>query len=111
MGWANCGEDSDGRPIGYAHAATCDHPGCYAKIDRGLSYACGGRHGQNEFDCEKYFCGKHMRIVEIHSDDMPPNVDGDGKIRNQVLQLCFPCADAYDNTERGKLLLMMDGLT
>lgn len=45
MGWGNCGRDSKGRPIGYLHAATCDHPGCDAKIDRGLSYACGQMHG------------------------------------------------------------------
>jgi len=41
MGWANCGTDSNGRPIGYAHEATCDHPECNAAIHRGLSYACG----------------------------------------------------------------------
>lgn len=110
MGWANCGEDSEGRPIGYAHPATCDHPGCDAKIDRGLSYACGGMHGTAEFDCEKYFCGKHMLIKEIHPDDMPPNVGADGITRNQVLQLCFSCADAYDNTDNGKHMMMLDGL-
>ncbi len=45
MGWANCGEDSQGRPIGYAHEGICDHPGCEARIDRGLEFACGGMHG------------------------------------------------------------------
>jgi len=60
MGWANCGEDSQGRPIGYAHEATCDYPGCNAKINRGLSYACGGMHGEDEFSCDRYFCEKHM---------------------------------------------------
>lgn len=35
MGWANCGTDDLGRPIGYAHAATCDEPGCSKEIDRG----------------------------------------------------------------------------
>mgnify|MGYP000138437080 CR=1 FL=1 len=69
MGWANCGEDSKGRPIGYAHAATCDHPGCEARIDRGLSYACGGMHGtapaEGSFDvCEGYFCTTHLSHVE-----------------------------------------------
>lgn len=70
MGWANCGEDSKGRPIGYAHEATCDHPGCDAKIDRGLSYACGDMHGtspaKGSFDvCEDYFCGDHRTFVEV----------------------------------------------
>lgn len=65
MGWANCGTDSKGRPIGYAHEATCDFPGCGRKIDRGLSYACGGMHGeggvhQDDYGCESYFCGDHL---------------------------------------------------
>ena len=60
MGWANCGNDSMGRPIGYAHSAKCDHEGCDADIDRGLDHACGGMHGKTEFGCEKYFCADHM---------------------------------------------------
>jgi hypothetical protein len=72
MGWGNCGSDSKGRPIGYVHAATCDHPGCTKKIDRGLAYACGGMHGPGAYlggdddvdwqdvSCEGYFCEEHM---------------------------------------------------
>lgn len=60
MGWGDCGKDSKGRPIGYVFEATCDHSGCNEKIDCGLAYACGGMHGQNEDDCEGYFCGKHL---------------------------------------------------
>ena len=59
MGWANCGTDSKDRPIGYAHGATCDHPGCAAEIHRGLAYACGGMHGEAEWSCEAYFCEEH----------------------------------------------------
>ena len=68
MGWANCGSDSKGRPIGYSHNATCDHPGCKTVIHRGLAYACGGMHGDGghtgDFGCEGYFCGSHMRFGE-----------------------------------------------
>jgi hypothetical protein len=83
VGWANCGEDSKGRPIGYAHPATCDHPGCNAKIDRGLSYACGGMHGeggvkQDDYGCEGYFCPEHLLIT-----DCPD-------------QLCVSCAAEYE---------------
>ena len=60
MGWADCGKDSRGRNIGYAFPATCDHPKCKRKIDRGLSYACGGMHGEDEYSCEGYFCSKHL---------------------------------------------------
>lgn len=68
MGWANCGEDSKGRPIGYAHGATCDHPGCNKTIDRGLAYACGGMHGEDEVSCERYFCAEHRGRYVRHAD-------------------------------------------
>ena len=70
MSWANCGTDSKGRPIGYAHRATCDHPGCDTEIDRGLSYACGGMHGESEVSCEGYFCEEHRkRYVKVPDHD------------------------------------------
>lgn len=76
MGWADCGTDSKGRPIGYAFAATCDHPGCKKKIDRGLSYACGGMHGTStskdtDFEsCEGYFCSEHLNGVEVQGESL-----------------------------------------
>lgn len=70
MSWSHCGNDSEGRPIGYAHAATCDHPGCEAKIDRGLSFACGGMHGQDEVSCEKYFCEEHLAYTLDSNDHL-----------------------------------------
>lgn len=68
MGWSNCGTDSKGRDIGYAIEAFCDHPGCAAKIDRGLGYACGEMHGEDEVSCEGYFCEKHLSYV-VNQDD------------------------------------------
>jgi hypothetical protein len=68
MGWADCGKDRGGRDIGYAFEAVCDAPNCNEKIHRGLSYACGGMHGEDEVSCEKYFCGKHLIIVETKPD-------------------------------------------
>jgi len=68
MGWADCGLDSKGRPIGYAFSATCDHPGCDKKIDRGLSFACGGMHGETEWGCEGYFCEEHLEITDKERD-------------------------------------------
>lgn len=65
MSWANCGQDKDGRPIGYAVLAGCDHPGgCDAKIDRGLSYVCGGMHGGGAEGCGKYFCPAHLHVSD-----------------------------------------------
>ena len=68
MSWSHCGEDSKGRPIGYAHQATCDHEDCHAEIDRGLSFACGGMHGKTEFGCEQYFCDTHLEFTVEHDD-------------------------------------------
>lgn len=69
MSWANCGNDSMGRPIGYAHPAKCDQEGCEAEIDRGLSYACGGMHGNTEIACEKYFCEEHLANFVIEDEE------------------------------------------
>lgn len=85
MGWANCGEDSKGRPIGYAVEATCDHPGCDKKIDRGLGHACGQNHGAVEESCEGYFCEDHLRTV-ISNNDYP--------------HLCFACCEAIEKEEK-----------
>ncbi len=60
MGWSDCGVDSRGRPIGYAHQATCDHDGCEKEIDRGLAYACGDNHLGGDGFCEDYFCYEHL---------------------------------------------------
>lgn len=60
MGWGDCGIDDIGRPIGYNIEATCDFPGCKAKIDRGLSYVCGSMHLGGEHGCGRYFCSEHL---------------------------------------------------
>src|SRR5579864_4849375 len=80
MGWADCGVDSKGRPIGYAHAGVCDAPGCRALIHRGLALACGGMHGVGELSCEGYFCERHRGDVIEH--------DG------QCIALCDRCYEA-----------------
>ncbi len=82
MGWANCGDDSKGRPIGYAHDATCDFPGCATEIHRGLAYACGGDHGETEWSCESYFC-------ETHRANCLPDTNG------AVCASCYATAKSY----------------
>lgn len=72
MGWANCGEDSRGRLIGYAHDAVCDHPGCETSIHRGLAHACGGMHGDTEHSCEGYFCSQHLDQNLLVDDRLQP---------------------------------------
>ena len=62
MGWADCGTDDLGRPIGYAFEAVCDHEGCDKEIHRGLAYVCGGMHSGGEHGCGMYFCYSHLDI-------------------------------------------------
>jgi hypothetical protein len=68
MGWSDCGTDKAGRPIGYAFSAVCDHVGCDKEIDRGLSHACGGMHGDDEISCDKYYCEEHAANIVDHCD-------------------------------------------
>lgn len=82
MGWASCGTDSEGRPIGYGYEGTCDHDGCEEEIDRGLSYVCGEMHGEDEYSCEKYFCNKH------HLNCI--------KVDNAYYNLCDPCFELIE---------------
>lgn len=88
MGWGSCGTDDRGRPIGYLHEGRCDEPGCKARINRGLGYACGGFHGtQGGWTCGRYYCGDHLEH---------PNVTDEGyeKLREWVDrpgQMCRRC--------------------
>lgn len=80
MGWS-IGFDKRwgkfGRDIGYGVPATCDHPGCKAEINRGLSYVCGGEPYGGEHGCGLFFCTDHLSH-EDRGDDCP--------------QLCERCA-------------------
>ena len=85
MGWGSCGTDSKGRPIGYAHEGICDHEGCDAEIDRGLAFACGGMHGEDECGCEGYFCIQHLTLADDdHCKD----------------QLCITCASLINEAHK-----------
>jgi len=59
MNWS-VGYDSDWqRDIGYGVPSICDHPDCDERIDRGLSYVCGGEPYGGE-GCGLFFCQKHL---------------------------------------------------
>lgn len=60
MGWSIGYDSSWNRDIGYGVPATCDHPGCGAKIDRGLSHVCGKEPYGGDFGCGLYFCSSHL---------------------------------------------------
>lgn len=87
MGWGDCGTDSKGRPIGYAFPAICDQPECVAQIDRGLSYACGGMHGEDP-GCEEYFCETHLGWPDFPDDDDLKKVEALGHIGSGLCKQC-----------------------
>jgi len=87
MGWAHCGKDSKGRDMGYAIEATCDHPECDKEIDRGLDFACGGMHGEDEVSCENYFCNLHRsHIIE------------DNLYHGGLARVCVACYRAWERS-------------
>jgi hypothetical protein len=77
MGWS-IGYDSNWkRDIGYGVPAYCDYPGCAAKIDRGLSYVCGGAPYGGD-GCGLFFCEEHMGYSErLQAQCCDRCVDGD----------------------------------
>lgn len=60
MGWSIGFDNNWNRDIGYGVPAPCDYPRCRTKIDRGLSYVCGGEPYGGEVGCGLFFCGKHL---------------------------------------------------
>lgn len=65
MGWAI--GVKGGRDIGYGVPALCDKPDCNKKIDRGLSYCCGGYISDS--GCGLYFCQEHLEYRTPRGED------------------------------------------
>lgn len=101
MGWGHCGHDKQGREIGYSITATCDHQGCERQIDRGLSYACGGMHGDTEYGCEKYFCSDHREKVITDGDQFY-------NICNQCAQDAIASGEWQEDENEGALVRIFD---
>lgn len=68
MSWSIGFDDNWKRDIGYGVPAECDHPECAEKIDRGLSYVCGGEPYGGEHGCGLFFCSDHMSICLVDGD-------------------------------------------
>lgn len=64
MSWGIGYDDNWKRDIGYGVPSICDHPGCTAEIDRGLSYVCGGEPYGGDRGCGLYFCSEHLKLHE-----------------------------------------------
>lgn len=68
MSWSIGFDERWKRDIGYGVPAYCDSPGCYAKIDRGLSYVCGGEPHGGDLGCGLYFCENHRTYHRFRGD-------------------------------------------
>lgn len=72
MSWAIGYDIRWKRDVGYGVPATCDHPGCGARIDRGLGYVCGHDPYGGEHGCGLYFCGQHLGYTyDADGEDTP----------------------------------------
>lgn len=85
LNWKDCGEDIKGRAIGSAVRGSCDYPGCFQEIDRGVTHACGGMHGNLDGGCHGYFCKKHL--YKVH----------DPFKFHYVPMLCRDCKNQHNN--------------
>ena len=72
MGWSLGFDEHWNRDVGYEVPAKCDHPDCDEKIDRGISYICGGQVYGGEHGCGLFFCDSHLyyrqaavRLVQV----------------------------------------------
>ncbi len=101
MGWGDCGEDSEGRPIGYVFEAVCDELECSEEIDRGLAHACGGIHGEDEYSCEQYFCPKHLFtfIPDDTTEDKEITARGETIYQHLSGAVCPECYDRLNKIE------------
>ena len=87
MSWSIGYDDRWKRDIGYGVPAICDHPKCDKKIDRGISYVCGGEAYGGDHGCGLYFCESHLYFHNF--------VDGNNR------QVCFRC-DHYNESYKPK---------
>lgn len=87
MGWSIGYDGHWNRDIGYGVPATCDYPKCRHRIDRGLSYVCGGEPYGGDHGCGLFFCEKHL-VWGDKQEDIDNNVPEDDR---DIVQLCERC--------------------
>jgi hypothetical protein len=63
MGWSIEYDEYWKRDIGYGVPCYCDHPQCWAEINRGLAHVCGDGPYGGDKGCGLFFCGHHLSYV------------------------------------------------
>jgi hypothetical protein len=70
MGWSIGYDSKWQRDIGYGVPGVCDDPACAEKIDRGLSYVCGGEPYGGDEGCGLYFCSAHLYYTDGFEEEV-----------------------------------------
>lgn len=91
MSWAR-GDDKHGRDVGYAIDAKCDEPGCEEKINRGLSFVCGGEPNGGAFACGYHFCEKHRHYVDV--------IDSSESTGYRSISVCAKCKKELEEAKQ-----------
>lgn len=94
MGWSIGFDLNWNRDIGYGVPATCDHPGCGEKIDRGLANVCSGQEPYGgEYGCGLYFCSEHHSGSKPDPSEFDPDEDEEHEYDGPYIHgLCAQCA-------------------
>lgn len=80
---------------GYGVPAVCEQPECDAKIDRGVSYACGGEPF-SEHGCDRYFCGKHRHYTCVR-EMRDEGEECDDECDDDHVEVCERCRDGEES--------------
>jgi hypothetical protein len=78
---------------GYGVPTICEYPGCNKKIDRGISFACGGEPF-SEKGCDRYFCEEHRHWVYFDKNGEKCQHEEDCDCEG--VQLCERCRDGKE---------------
>jgi len=84
MGYSCYFDRTNNRDAGYGVPAFCDAPDCNEKIDRGLSYVCGGDAFGGEHGCGLHFCSAHLMYA------------GDKRENAQLCKRCYYGKQPYE---------------
>ncbi len=81
---------------GYGVPCVCEYPNCKKRIDRGVSYACGGEPF-SEHGCDRYFCEKHLeyRYWEGEEGDWCKHEDDCECEMIPVCERCFQNKESF----------------
>jgi hypothetical protein len=76
---------------GYGVPCVCEFPTCKKRIDRGISYACGGEPF-SELGCDRYFCEKHRQYTYFDPEQDDGICKHEDDCECETAEVCERCA-------------------